>query len=168
MISKETLQSTREFLQRRYATASTVPGARLFHHFKSDSIGILKFKRVSDDTRFVGHHNFLCPTTSFNAVDIPLMSYVCCVYDFQWWIGLVIKINYHENNLQINFLHPCGPSKYFYWPSHEDICWVSVSHILCKIHQQKLALAAAAICSASLKYVILKSEQRYIKTCYKF
>ena len=122
MISKETLQSTREFLQRRYAAASTVPGTRSFHHFESDSIGILKFKHVSDDTRFAGHHNFLCPTTSFNAVDIPLMSHVCCIYDFQWWIGLVIKINYHENDLQINFLHPCKPSKYFYWPSHEDVC----------------------------------------------
>ena len=71
------------------------------------------------------------------------MSYVYCVYDFQWWIGLVIKINYHKNNLQINFLYPCGPSKYFYWPSHEDVCWVLLSHILCKIHHPKLALAAA-------------------------
>ena len=50
MIFKETLQSTREFLQRRYAAASTVPGTRSFHHFESDLIGILKFKCVSDDT----------------------------------------------------------------------------------------------------------------------
>ena len=87
--------------------------------------------------------------------------------DNEWWIGLVIKINYHENDLQINFLHPCGPSKYFYWPSHKDVCWVPLSHILCKIHQPKLASAAAAIRSASLKYVILKSEQRHIRTCYE-
>ena len=152
MICKETLQSTREFLQRRYATASTVPETRSFHHFESDLVGILKFKQVSDDTRFAGHNNFLCPKTSFDAVDIPLMSYVCCVYDFQWWIGLLIKINYHENDLQINFLHPCGPFNwYFYWPSHEDVCWVPLSHILCKILQPKLASAAVAICSSYLQ-----------------
>jgi len=166
LISKETLQSTRKFLQKRYAAASTVPGTRSFHHFESDSIGVLKFKRVSDDSSFCGNHNFLSVASCFIASDIPLMKYVCCVYDSHWWIGLVVEIDVHENDLHINFLHPCGPSKYFYWPSHEDKCWVPSSHVLCKINQPQLVSAAAAVRSSSLKYVLSESEQSHIKACY--
>ena len=27
-------------------------------------------------------------------------------------------------------MHPKGPAKAFFWPDREDICWVSVEHIL--------------------------------------
>ena len=150
LISPEMLKSTRKFLQSRYTTATTVPGTRSFHHFESEAVGIIKYKRLSDDPDFCGKHNFLCASSSTNAEDITLMSYVCCIYDSNWWIGLVISIDTKENDVEVNFLHPSGPSKYFYWPSREDICWVPSSHILCKIGQPKLALAAAAVRNASL------------------
>ena len=167
LISKEALHNTRAFLQSRYAAASTVPGTRSFHHFESDSTGLLKFKRISDDLSFCGNHNFLCADTSFNVPVVSLMSYVCCMYDSHWWVGLVVEVDSTANDLQINFLHPCGPSRYFYWPAREDICWVSMSHVLCQIDQPKLASAAATMRHASLKYVLLESDQKHIKMCYE-
>ena len=161
LISKEALQHFQDRLQRRYALASTVPDTPSFHHFESDGIGKLKLKRVSNDSSFCEIHNFLCQESSLNAADIPLMSYICCVHDSNWWIGLVV-----ENDIHINFLHPHGPYKYFYWPSHEDLCWVPFSHVLCKIKQPQLVFAAAAICSTSLKYVILDSDRNHIESCY--
>ena len=166
LISKDALQYTRDHLQRRYALASTVPGTRSFHYFESDGIGKLKFKRVSNDPSFCGIQNFLCQDSSLNAADIPLMSYICCVYDSNWWIGHVIEVDFLENDIRINFLHPHGPSKYFHWPSHEDICWVPLSHVLCKIKQPQLISAAAAICTTCLKYVILNSDRNNIESCY--
>ena len=59
-------------------------------------------------------------------------------------------ISSNQNDLKINFLHPCGPSNYFYWPSREDICWVPMSHILCKIDPLKLTSTVATMSSASL------------------
>ena len=94
------------------------------------------------------------------------MSYICCVYDSNWWIGHVIEVDFLENDIRINFLHPHGPSKYFHWPSHEDICWVPLSHVLCKIKQPQLISAAAAIRTTCLKYVILNSDQNNIESCY--
>ena len=147
--------------KRRYALASTVPDTPSFHHFESDEIGKLKLKRVSNDSSFCKIHNFLCQESSLNAADIPLMSYICCVHDSNWWIGLVV-----EYDIRINFFHPHGPYKYFYWPLHEGLCWVPFSHVLCKIKQPQLVFAAAAIRSTSLKYVILDSDRNHIESCY--
>ena len=99
---------------------------RSFHHFESDGIGKLKFKRVSNDSSFCKIHNFLCQESSLNVADIPLMSSTCCVYDSNWWIGLRVEIDFLENDICINFLHPHGPYKYFYQPSHQYLCWVLV------------------------------------------
>ena len=169
LISKEVLQNTRDFLQSRYASANTVPGTRSFHHFATDGVGMLKFKRVSDDQSFCGEHNFLCASSDIllNTSDVPLMSYVSCIYDCRWWIGLVIEIDAKQNDLKINFLHPCGPSKFFHWPSREDACWVPISHLMFKISQPTLASAAAAMRSASIKYIILESEQKFIESSFE-
>ena len=78
------------------------------------------------------------------------MSYVCCIYDSNWWIGHVLETDSNENDLRINFLHPYESSKYFYWPSRADICWIPSSRVFRKISPPKLTLAAAAIQSATL------------------
>ena len=90
-----------------------MPGTRSFHHFESDGIEKMKFKRVSNDSSFCKIHTFLCKESSLNAADIPLMSYICCVYDSNWWMGLVVEIDFLKNDIRINFLHPHGPYKYF-------------------------------------------------------
>ena len=77
-----------------------------------------------------------------------------------------VEIDTHENYFKVNFLHPHGPSDYFYWLSHEDICLVPNIHIISTIKQPKLALATAATPSSSLKYVNLDSEKKYIQTCF--
>ena len=30
-------------------------------------------------------------------------------------------------------MHPHGPSRSFYWPRVDDICWVPITHILCGV-----------------------------------
>ena len=99
MIEKDPLQNVREFLHKSYALASTVPEARSFHHFESDSVGVLQFKHVSDDKAFCGNHDFLIQSTSLQASDISLMSYACCVHDSKWWIGHVLETDSVENDI---------------------------------------------------------------------
>ena len=78
----------------------------------------------------------------------------------------MVEIDFLENDIRINFLHPHGPYKYFCWPLHEDLCWVPLSHVLCKIKQPQLVSAVAAIRTTSLKYVILDSNRNLIESCY--
>ena len=124
-----------------------------------DSVGVLQFKCVSDDKSSRGNHNFF--------YSINISSGIRCVYDSKWRIGHVLETDPVENDIRINFLHPRGPFKYFYWPSHDDICWVPSSHVLCKVNQPRLASTAATIRSASLKYTILQSELNQIRACFK-
>ena len=79
LIEKDPLQNFREFLHKRCAMASIVPRTQSFHHFESDSVGVLQFKRVSDDKPFCGNHNFLIQIASLRASDISLMSCLLCL-----------------------------------------------------------------------------------------
>ena len=70
--------------------------------------------------------------------------------------------------LKLNFLHPYGPSEYFYRPSCEDICWVPNIHIISTVEQPELALATAAISSSSLNLFAVKSIRVFDSTANKF
>ena len=54
------------------------------------------------------------------------MSYVACIYDAKWWVGLVEEVDKCNNNILVNFMHPFGPSKTFIWPQREDKCYVNL------------------------------------------
>ena len=38
-----------------------------------------------------------------------------------------------DGDIKVNFLHPSGPSKSFYWPARQDICWVPIVDVLSKL-----------------------------------
>ena len=57
------------------------------------------------------------------------MSYITCVYDEKWWVGLVEEVDNDNNDIYVNFMHPFGPSKTFFWPAREDRCHVALSSI---------------------------------------
>ena len=82
----------------RYATAGTVPGTRSFHHFTTNGLVCLNSKSIC------GKHNFLSSRKGLlSASDLPIMSYFCCAYDSQRWIGVIVEIDTHENDLKVNF-----------------------------------------------------------------
>ena len=48
------------------------------------------------------------------------MSYIACIYDAKWWVGLVEEVDKCDNEILVNFMHPFGSSKTFIWPQQED------------------------------------------------
>ena len=72
-------------------------------------------------------------TNQIDIKNIKCFSYVSCIYDTFWWVGIVTKVNVHESDLKIEFLHPHGPTKTFSWPSVADKYLVPASNILCVI-----------------------------------
>jgi len=75
---------------------------------------------------------------------------------------LVDHINSSEGDASIIFFHPSGLSDLYYWSAREDCCWVPLSHIICKVRQQELVMAAGMARSASLKYRVPNIEQRNV------
>ena len=60
---------------------------------------------------------------------LPPLSYVACHYDDHWWIGTIIEKCDGGGDIKVNFLHPFGPSKPFYWPAKQDHCWVPLDKL---------------------------------------
>ena len=104
-----------------------------FHCFIPQNVNTIAFKTVSFNTDFSGEFTFQKNLTEKVHIEVKMMDFVACTYDSKWWIGLVLEVNTNEQDFRIKFLHPSGPSKSFYWPPHEDICWVPstnyISHV---------------------------------------
>ena len=92
------------------------------------------------------------------------MSYVSCIYDKQWWIGVVDEVSSDEGDIYVNFLHPSGPLTTFYWPMRGDKCWVPLVHIVQKVPQPSLVTAGSR--DASIKNAISNTEQQKIQKCF--
>ena len=127
-IEKEQLSSIRIQLQERYSSGCTIPGTRSYHSFIPRGLGIIEFKRTSEDDIASGVHNFFKTKSQF--IVPKLHDYVAVKYDGVWWIGLVQMIDTIAMEGKIKFMHPHGPNKMFLWPSKDDTCWVPFSNIL--------------------------------------
>ena len=57
-------------------------------------------------------------------------SYISCLYEKEWYDGIVEEVSVEENDVLVKFLHPIGPSVYLHWPAIEDKSWVPVNHVL--------------------------------------
>ena len=115
----------RNNLQTRFQKGSTVPGTRSFHFFSSNAVGSISYKRVSSNCQFSGTHNFFKTLVNVTIND-KIMSYVACIYDAKWWVGLVEEVDKCNNEILVNFMHPFGPSKTFIWPQRENKCYVNL------------------------------------------
>ena len=126
-ISKETTDEVCKSLEERFSSGNTVPGTRSSHHFIPLSSSKIVHKPSSEDESHTGTHDFNLPTT-FQLCDIRPMTYVTCLYDSFWWVGLVTQVD-----VKVQFMFPHGPCKTFNWPETEDSCYVPIKNILCQI-----------------------------------
>ena len=52
---------------------------------------------------------------------VPGATFVACIYDRKWWIGIVKqRSDEHDDNL-VSFITPSGEAKRYYSPAKEDI-----------------------------------------------
>ena len=132
LITKEEMIETRDFLKKRFDLGHAIPGTRSFHHFVPESENVIQFKRTSEDEMFSGNFSFL--ESPAEECMIRKCDYVACKYDHAWWIAVIMEINEEENDYEVHFLHPKGPSKKFFWPyDRDDICLILRCDIMCVI-----------------------------------
>ena len=134
LIEEDTLKTVREKQLTRYELGRTIPGTRGFHFFCPISTNEIAFKTISNSADYSGRFSFDKLVTEDSLyTNVKLMDFVACKYDSNWWIGMVLEINTEEKDFKIKFFHPCGPAKSFYWPPHDDICWVPFTNFVCKL-----------------------------------
>lgn len=134
--SKERMTDVRRELQSRFAAGRTVPGTRSYHFFEPKTASVIAYKRTAEDNVFTGTFNITGEESQNVAISINTINmndYVACRYDDKWWIGLVEEVSKVEQDFKVSFLHPPGPSRNFRWPARPDVCWVSITDVICQI-----------------------------------
>ncbi|CAH0394865.1 unnamed protein product [Bemisia tabaci] len=131
-VLKSAVDSLRDTLQSRFSIATTVPGTRSFHYFERLSSFKLITKRISADqtTPLVFDYDKNDDTFSKVMEELYENCYVACFYDQDWYFGVVEELHKDEQDVKVRFMHPNGPTTFFYWPRKEDICIVPVSSII--------------------------------------
>ena len=88
---------------------------------------------TGEDDLFVDTFDFNLPTAS-EMTDIRPSTYVTCLCNLFWWVGMVTDIDAKQGDVNVNFMHPPhGPCKMFNWPQSGDACYVLMKNILCVI-----------------------------------
>src|SRR5207248_9181795 len=69
--------------------------------------------------------------TDSDTVNIARINgYVTAMYDGFWWLAYVLNTLSDSAEVELNFLHPHGPSRSFRYPSRPDILVISIYDIL--------------------------------------
>ena len=131
-ISKETMDEARKSLEKRFSRGNTVPGTQSSHQFILLSSSKIVHKLSSKDASHAGTHDFNLPTT-FQECDIRPMTYVTCLDDSFWLVGLVTQVDVEQGDAKVQFMLPHRPSKTFNSPETEDSCYVPIKNIICHI-----------------------------------
>ena len=134
-VSKENMILHRENLTNRLNEAKTLPGTRSYHQYSPLSITTIATKRVSEETDYSLKFDFKKrqENTDIDITQINPPQYIVCIYDENRWIGLASEIDIINVDVQVKFMHPPYPSRFYMWPRREDVCWIPLTNILCKI-----------------------------------
>ena len=150
------VQPKRLFMKsHREPLGDTIPGTQSFHHFEPVNIGMIAYKKTSEESNFHGCRNFFA-RKSLNVVpdvqSVVLQHFVACEFDDKWWLGMVQSVDNDEQTCEIKFMHHKGqiPHSGFYWPRRQDICWVNFQSVLLKIPSPALSSNTARSYSISI------------------
>ena len=135
-IAKEEMIDVREKINKRVEDGRTVPGTRGSHHFVPQGGTKISHKLCSEDESFAATFDFKIPCHVLLS-DVTPSTYVTCVYNGFWWVGLVQQVNHDEGDVEIQFMHPPGPRKTFNWPRRTDQCPVPITNVICGIQVPK-------------------------------
>ena len=124
------IERNRLFLEKRFKESKRIPGTRSYHSFVPVGKGKFRVSRVSGDSENETQCSVDDKSREIAIESIKVGAYVACVYDRDWFVGIVLDISAEHNEVRVRFMHPKGPSKNFAWPATADCNWIPVWHIL--------------------------------------
>ena len=87
----ERMKIVRDLLSYRFEKLNPVPGTRTFHLFSPIDENCIQVKRCSVQQAFTLSHN-LSNDSNINLSFKP-NQYVACIYDWYWWIGVIVTVD---------------------------------------------------------------------------
>ena len=86
---------------------------------------------ISGSTFNVDNH--IIDTNRMDLNDITLGSYYACKYDNDLHFCIANYVSMEYSDINVKFMHPKATAKNFFWPDHEDVCWIPLNHMICRV-----------------------------------
>ena len=87
----------------------------------------MPLSRISgEDEPNVIHGDHVVPNSQYDIEKVEVTSYIVCLYDQQWYVGLFQDLSFEHTDVNLKLMHPKRPAKAFFWPDREDNCWAPV------------------------------------------
>ena len=75
-----------------------------------------------------------------NAIEIlPGATFIACIYNNKWWLGLVKQVSEEYGDYSVSFIHLSGEAKQYFWRDKEDSCWVEKTSIICNLQSPAIS-----------------------------
>ena len=87
--------------------------------------------RISGSTSNVDNH--IVDTNRMDLNDITPGSYYACKYDNNFYFCIVSYASMEHCDVNMKFMHPNTPAKKLFWPDCEDVCWIPLNHMVCRV-----------------------------------
>ena len=100
----------------------TLPGTRSFHQFIPISDSIIDAKYVSDDQYYAVQFDFNIVHLLGPGDTLSPSQFVVCLYDRQYWVGIIMEVSTENLDVKVKFMHPKLPTPSLKWPSRDDLC----------------------------------------------
>ena len=65
--------------------------------------------------------------------DITPGSYYACKYDNDLYFCIINYGSMEHSDVNVKFMHRKAPAKKSFWPDHEDVCWIPLNHMICRV-----------------------------------
>lgn len=133
-VSQEEYIETDTFLENRLSKCVTIPGTQKHHAFIP--IPLIKSKiKVKIFSESIESTTVKVTSALLHRLQITeICGYITIFYENNWWVAYVLAKEESENEVKVSFLHPAGPSTSFSYPSPQDVLWLPLSYVLCKVN----------------------------------
>ena len=141
-MSSEFVDQERSFMAiKQNILGDTIPGTTKYHRFQPANhirIDMFSFQMVSEDTDLRTHNFFTRKTHApLPQAEASPQCYIGCVYDDEWWVGMVRKLMGINSKLNSCTKKDLIPNKGFYWPTR-DVCCIDMRHSFGLVHSRTL------------------------------
>ena len=106
-----------ELLKDRFEKARTIPGTRMLHSFIPVSKEVVTVRSFSSAPEERQERVTVTAETS-DLSGSALSGYVTVAYDNHWWVACIKEYKPERHEVDVNFLHPHGPSPSYIFPDH--------------------------------------------------
>ena len=131
-VDKQQVDVVSKFLTFRYENARQFRGSRKKHQPIPNDDNIL-MSQISV-VEFPVSNLIEDSPASINIEEVIPQKFYACRYENDWYFGIANYVLIENNDVNVKFMHPKGPTSKFSWPSRDHFCYVPAKNLICEVN----------------------------------